>query len=181
MGMTAGGSGNVKSEINITPLVDVVLVLLLLLTLTLALGTSAGCDDGAQFDVSDQIGPDPVLPEPSFSLLPDLKVGDRVGVSWVQKGCGRCAACQSHVQQSLAGVPGVVSATVNLATRSARVEYETDFSSLFSHPRLRRAGAGICAYSTPEAGSALSTFASHSTGLIARQPAARAGKNAPCL
>ncbi len=26
----------------------------------------------------------------------DLKVGDRVGVSWVQKGCGRCAACQSH-------------------------------------------------------------------------------------
>ncbi len=24
-----------------------------------------------------------------------LRVGDRVGVSWVQKGCGRCAACQS--------------------------------------------------------------------------------------
>src|SRR5579872_4600715 len=22
-----------------------------------------------------------------------LRVGDRVGVSWVQKGCGRCAAC----------------------------------------------------------------------------------------
>jgi D-arabinose 1-dehydrogenase-like Zn-dependent alcohol dehydrogenase len=25
----------------------------------------------------------------------NLRVGDRVGVSWVQKGCGRCAACQS--------------------------------------------------------------------------------------
>lgn len=24
-----------------------------------------------------------------------LKVGDRVGVSWIQKGCGRCKACQS--------------------------------------------------------------------------------------
>ena len=30
MAMTAGGSGNVKSEINITPLVDVVLVLLII-------------------------------------------------------------------------------------------------------------------------------------------------------
>src|SRR5262245_26351071 len=27
----------------------------------------------------------------------DLKVGDRVGVSWNQKGCGRCRACQSHL------------------------------------------------------------------------------------
>lgn len=26
----------------------------------------------------------------------DLKVGDRVGVGWVQKGCGRCDACQSQ-------------------------------------------------------------------------------------
>ena len=25
----------------------------------------------------------------------DLKVGDRVGVFWNQKGCGRCAVCQS--------------------------------------------------------------------------------------
>jgi D-arabinose 1-dehydrogenase-like Zn-dependent alcohol dehydrogenase len=24
----------------------------------------------------------------------DLRVGDRVGAGWVQKGCGRCAACQ---------------------------------------------------------------------------------------
>jgi glucose/arabinose dehydrogenase len=39
----------------------------------------AGCDDGSDFDVSTQIGPDPVLPEPSFSLLPDLKVAEVVG------------------------------------------------------------------------------------------------------
>jgi len=30
----------------------------------------------------------------------DLKVGDRVGVFWQQKGCGRCAACQAgHVSR----------------------------------------------------------------------------------
>jgi glucose/arabinose dehydrogenase len=39
----------------------------------------AGCGDGADFDVSQQIGPDPVLPEPSQSLLPDLKVAEVVG------------------------------------------------------------------------------------------------------
>jgi len=39
----------------------------------------AGCDDGSDFDVSTQIGPDPVLPEPSYSLLPDLKVAEVVG------------------------------------------------------------------------------------------------------
>jgi D-arabinose 1-dehydrogenase-like Zn-dependent alcohol dehydrogenase len=26
----------------------------------------------------------------------DFKIGDRVGVSWVQKGCGHCVMCQSH-------------------------------------------------------------------------------------
>ncbi|MEF2554550.1 PQQ-dependent sugar dehydrogenase [Aurantimonas sp. A2-1-M11] len=40
----------------------------------------AGCsDDGSDFDVSSQIGPDPVLPEPSSSLLPSLKVAEVVG------------------------------------------------------------------------------------------------------
>jgi len=39
----------------------------------------AGCDDGGDFDVSTQIGPDPVLPEPGVSLLPDLKVAEVVG------------------------------------------------------------------------------------------------------
>lgn len=39
-----------------------------------------GCsDDGADFDVSQQIGPDPVLPEPSPGILPDLKVAEVVG------------------------------------------------------------------------------------------------------
>ncbi len=39
----------------------------------------AGCDDAENFDVASQIGPDPVLPEPSAGLLPDLKVAKVVG------------------------------------------------------------------------------------------------------
>ncbi|MBQ0821310.1 sorbosone dehydrogenase family protein [Microvirga sp. HBU67558] len=40
----------------------------------------AGCNDGnGSFDVASQIGPDPVLPEPSTELLPDLKVAEVVG------------------------------------------------------------------------------------------------------
>lgn len=40
----------------------------------------AGCsDDNGNFDITSQIGPDPVLPEPSQSLLPDLKVAEVVG------------------------------------------------------------------------------------------------------
>ncbi|MCJ8519461.1 glucose/arabinose dehydrogenase [Pseudorhizobium tarimense] len=40
----------------------------------------AGCsDEGSGFDISQQIGPDPVLPEPTTDLLPDLKVAEVVG------------------------------------------------------------------------------------------------------
>jgi glucose/arabinose dehydrogenase len=40
----------------------------------------AGCsDDGAEFDLSTQIGPDPVLPEPSPDLLPNMKVAEIIG------------------------------------------------------------------------------------------------------
>lgn len=40
----------------------------------------AGCsDDSTDFDVSQQIGPNPVLPEPSQELLPDLKLAEVVG------------------------------------------------------------------------------------------------------
>ena len=39
-----------------------------------------GCgDSGADFDISQQIGPDPVLPAPARSLVPDLKVAEVVG------------------------------------------------------------------------------------------------------
>ncbi|HEX2148296.1 MAG TPA: sorbosone dehydrogenase family protein, partial [Pseudorhizobium sp.] len=39
-----------------------------------------GCsDDGSNFDVTQQLGPDPVLPEPRNELLPDLKVAEVVG------------------------------------------------------------------------------------------------------
>ncbi|MGK9200663.1 PQQ-dependent sugar dehydrogenase [Sinorhizobium meliloti] len=45
--------------------------------LLLALG---GCgDDGSDFDVSQQIGPDPVLPEPTSELMPDMKIAEVVG------------------------------------------------------------------------------------------------------
>jgi glucose/arabinose dehydrogenase len=40
----------------------------------------AACEDRqSDFDVSQQIGPDPVLPEPQSELLPDLKVAEVVG------------------------------------------------------------------------------------------------------
>ncbi len=39
----------------------------------------AGCGEADDFDVSRQVGPDPVLPAPSRSLLPDLKVAEVVG------------------------------------------------------------------------------------------------------
>jgi glucose/arabinose dehydrogenase len=42
----------------------------------LALG---GCGESGDFDVSSQIGPDPVLPEPSPGILPDLKVAAIAG------------------------------------------------------------------------------------------------------
>lgn len=39
-----------------------------------------GCsDDNDNFDITSQIGPDPVLPQPSQSLVPDLKVAPVVG------------------------------------------------------------------------------------------------------
>jgi glucose/arabinose dehydrogenase len=48
-------------------------------TTALALVLSGCSDDGDSFDISSQIGPDPVLPEPSQELLPDLKVAEVVG------------------------------------------------------------------------------------------------------
>lgn len=46
-----------------------------------ALLALAACSDGddASFDVSQQIGPNPVLPEPNQYLLPDLKVASVIG------------------------------------------------------------------------------------------------------
>ncbi|CDZ32653.1 L-sorbosone dehydrogenase [Neorhizobium galegae bv. officinalis] len=46
------------------------------LSLSLGLGVSA---QEATFDLSQQIGPNPVLPDPSPSLIPDLKVAEVVG------------------------------------------------------------------------------------------------------
>ncbi len=44
-----------------------------------ALTSAAGAQDTAAFDPTTQIGPDPVLPEPAPSLIPDLKVAAVVG------------------------------------------------------------------------------------------------------
>lgn len=47
---------------------------------SLAVLALAGCNEGgSDFDVSSQIGPDPVLPEPTASLFPDLKVAPVIG------------------------------------------------------------------------------------------------------
>jgi glucose/arabinose dehydrogenase len=47
---------------------------------SLTLLALAGCgDETSTFDVSRQVGPDPVLPQPQMSLLPDLKVAEVVG------------------------------------------------------------------------------------------------------
>ncbi len=47
-----------------------------------ALLALAGCkDDGASFDLSSQIGADPVLPDPDPALLPGMKVANVVGWS----------------------------------------------------------------------------------------------------
>ncbi|WP_026615671.1 PQQ-dependent sugar dehydrogenase [Ensifer aridi] len=45
----------------------------------LLLALAACSDDGTDFDISQQIGPDPVLPEPISELLPDMKVAEVVG------------------------------------------------------------------------------------------------------
>jgi glucose/arabinose dehydrogenase len=39
----------------------------------------SACDDGDEFDTSQQIGPDPVLPEPQSPLIANVKVAEVVG------------------------------------------------------------------------------------------------------
>ncbi|MCQ0987427.1 PQQ-dependent sugar dehydrogenase [Jiella marina] len=41
----------------------------------------AGCGDGQDFDISEQIGADPVLPEPTNALIPAMKVAEVIGWS----------------------------------------------------------------------------------------------------
>ena len=45
----------------------------------LALALTAGAAFAEDFDISQQIGPDPVLPEPSLMLVPDNKVAKVIG------------------------------------------------------------------------------------------------------
>ena len=48
-------------------------------TAVLALALTGCSDENGNFDITSQIGPDPVLPEPSQSLVPDLKVAEGIG------------------------------------------------------------------------------------------------------
>jgi glucose/arabinose dehydrogenase len=45
----------------------------------LVIAAIAGCDDATDFDISQQIGPNPVLPEPSQPLVASVKVAKVVG------------------------------------------------------------------------------------------------------
>ena len=49
------------------------------LAIVAAVSLVAGCSGDDNFDVKSQIGPEPVLPEPTSSLVPDLKVAEVVG------------------------------------------------------------------------------------------------------
>jgi glucose/arabinose dehydrogenase len=56
----------------------------LLIFTCLAFIPLAGCDDQSNFDISRQIGPNPVLPEPSSALLTEMKVAKVIG--WGDSG-----------------------------------------------------------------------------------------------
>ena len=47
--------------------------------LAIVAALAAGCNEQDDVDVAQQIGSDPVLPEPSWTLTPDLKVAEVVG------------------------------------------------------------------------------------------------------
>ena len=73
------------------------------------------------------------------------KHGNSVRLTFPVEGM-HCASCVSRVEKALAGVPGVVSASVNLASNSAAVEYlsgATDVAAV----RAAVVGAG---YTVPE-------------------------------
>lgn len=49
---------------------------------SLLVAALAGCSEGGtDFDISQQIGPEPVLPKPSYSILTNLKVAEVIGWS----------------------------------------------------------------------------------------------------
>ncbi len=56
-----------------------------------------------------------------------------------------CASCVARAERALVAVPGVRSATVNLATRQARLAVEEDFDPAAARNALRAAGYGAAA------------------------------------
>ena len=77
MGMSAGGGGSLKSDINVTPLVDVVLVLLIIFMVITPLMTKQ-MSVNVPIEAKDQPPPDPAQAEPQVVLSVD-----DAGRAWV--------------------------------------------------------------------------------------------------
>jgi biopolymer transport protein TolR len=96
MAMTAGGKGNVKSDINVTPLVDVVLVLLIIfmvVTPMLQRGKDVQLPRSIHVD-KDTKGGDPLI----LSVTKDGKV-------WVEKDEFDEAGLLAHLRDVVAADP----------------------------------------------------------------------------
>ena len=65
-----------------------------------------------------------------------------------------CSACSAHVQKSVAGVPGVSQAAVNLLSNSMTVEYEEDKTNAAAIIQaVENAGYGASLKNVPSASS----------------------------
>ena len=82
--------------------------------------------------------PDLVSPEVFRQVVHDAGYEVAVEKQTFPVGGMTCAACVTHVERALAGVPGVLSVNVNMATEKASVEYISTAAGL---PDLRRAVA----------------------------------------
>jgi len=98
MGFAAGGSKGVKNEINVTPLVDVVLVLLIIfmvITPMLQRGKAVNLPKASTEEKEEGKQADPVV----VSITPDKKV-------WVESDECDQGCLEASVQKELAKMPG---------------------------------------------------------------------------
>ncbi|MBZ4421198.1 biopolymer transporter ExbD [Myxococcus sp. RHSTA-1-4] len=98
MGMSAGPKGGIKSDINVTPLVDVVLVLLIIfmvVTPMLQRGKSVELPKATEVEKEGKQGPDPLI----LSITPDKKV-------FVENDQVDDQALQDKLTEELAKDPG---------------------------------------------------------------------------
>jgi biopolymer transport protein TolR len=96
MGMTSGGRSNIKSDINVTPLVDVCLVLLIIfmvVTPLLQRGKSVNLPKSVSID-KERKGGDPLI----LSITPDKAV-------WVDKDRYDDASLESKLRDEIIASP----------------------------------------------------------------------------